>query len=30
MPEFSYQDPFPVGKDDTKYVRLTRRLCFCL
>jgi fumarate hydratase class I len=23
MVEFSYQDPFPVGKDDTKYVRLT-------
>ncbi|HEU5361299.1 MAG TPA: fumarate hydratase [Candidatus Deferrimicrobiaceae bacterium] len=24
MPEFLYQDPFPVGKDDTKYRLLTK------
>ncbi len=24
MPEFSYQDPFPLGKDDTKYRLLTK------
>ena len=24
MPRFSYQDPFPVGKDDTKYKLLTK------
>ena len=24
MPEFSYQDPFPTGKDDTKYKLLAK------
>ncbi len=24
MPEFTYQDPFPQGTDDTKYRLLTR------
>ena len=24
MPEFQYQDPFPQGKDDTKYRLLTK------
>jgi fumarate hydratase class I len=24
MPEFSYQDPFPIGKDDTKYKLLAK------
>jgi fumarate hydratase class I len=25
MPEFSYQDPFPLGKDDAKYRLLTKK-----
>jgi fumarate hydratase class I len=25
MPEFSYQDPFPLGKDDTRYRLLTKK-----